>query len=97
MSSNNHFPVSPGRRQILKYGAALGGVAAASSFVTVEALASGKAKVNLQLGWLASNGILGEVVAKRMGYYEDEGIELEVTPGGPGVDGVASVAQWHFV
>ena len=46
----------------------------------------------MQLGWLASNGILGEVVAKRLGYYAEEGIELTVTPGGPGVDGVASVA-----
>ena len=35
---------------------------------------------------------MGEVVAKRMGIYAEEGIELEVTPGGPGVDGVASVA-----
>lgn len=84
---------SPGRRRFLQYGASLGGAAAMSSFIGVEALAAGhKAKVNMQLGWLASNGILGEVVAKRMGFYEEEGIELEVTPGGPGVDGVASVA-----
>ena len=92
MTKHNHFVSSPNRRRILKYGAALGGVAATSSFVTVGALAADKAKVNMQLGWLASNGIMGEVVAKRLGYYEDEGIELEVTPGGPGVDGVASVA-----
>ena len=84
---------SPGRRRFLQYGAGLGGAAAMSSFIGVEALAAGhKARVNMQLGWLASNGILGEVVAKRMGFYEEEGIELEVTPGGPGVDGVASVA-----
>ena len=83
-----HHRFSAGRRRVLQYGAA----AAASSFVTVEALAVGKAKVNMQLGWLASNGIMGEVVARRMGFYEEEGIELEVTPGGPGVDGVASVA-----
>ena len=87
-----HHRFSAGRRRVLQYGAALGAAAAASSFVTVEALAAGKAKVNMQLGWLASNGIMGEVVARRMGFYEEEGIELEVTPGGPGVDGVASVA-----
>ena len=92
MATNNHLPTSPGRRRFLKYSAAMGGTAVVSSFVTVEALAADKAKVNMQLGWLASNGIMGEVVAKRMGYYEEEGIELEVTPGGPGVDGVASVA-----
>ncbi len=92
MTTYNHVPTSPGRRRFLQYGAALGGAALTSSFVSVEALAAGKAKVSMQLGWLASNGIMGEVVAKRMGYYEEEGIELEITPGGPGVDGVASVA-----
>ncbi len=83
-------PVS--RRKFLEYGAVLGGTAAMSSLIRVEALAAGEARVNMQLGWLASNGILGEVAAKRMGYYKDLGIELHVTPGGPGVDGVASVA-----
>ena len=92
MATQNHFLTSPHRRQILKYCAGLGGAAAASLFVTVEALSAGKAKVDLQLGWLAGNGIMGEVVAKRMGFYEEEGIELDVMPGGPGMDGVASVA-----
>ena len=81
-----------GRRRLLTHAAALGAAAAASSLVTVRALAADTAEVNMQLGWLASNGILGEVVAKRLGYYAEEGIELAVTPGGPGVDGVASVA-----
>ena len=95
MADRNQSPSPLSRRRILQYGATLGAAAAMSSFVTVEALAAGKAKVNLQLGWLASNGIMGEVVAKRTGIYEEEGIELEVTPGGPGVDGVASVAAGH--
>ncbi len=80
------------RRSILGTGLALGAAAATSSLVTVTARAAGTAKVNMQLGWLASNGILGEVVAMKQGYYAEEGVELEVTPGGPGVDGVASVA-----
>ena len=80
------------RRRVLQHGAALGGMAAASSFIGVSAAGANGAKVGMQLGWLASNGILGEVVAKREGIYEELGIELEVTPGGPGVDGVASVA-----
>ena len=92
MAEHKQSLSSPGRRRFLQYGATLGGAAAMSSFVSVEVLGAGKAKVNMQLGWLASNGIMGEVVAKRMGFYEEEGIELEVTPGGPGVDGVASVA-----
>lgn len=80
------------RRDILRYGSAAGGGALLSSFIGIEAVAADSAKVSMQLGWLASNGILGEVAAKREGYYDELGIELEVTPGGPGVDGVASVA-----
>ena len=80
------------RRRVLGGGLALGAMATTSSLITVTARAAGAAKVNMQLGWLASNGILGEVVAMKNGYYAEEGVELEVTPGGPGVDGVASVA-----
>ena len=90
---SQHATIGPrlSRRQVLQYGGALG-AAATSSFISVRALAADTAEVNMQLGWLASNGILGEVCAKRLGYYAEEGIELNVTPGGPGVDGVASVA-----
>jgi NitT/TauT family transport system substrate-binding protein len=84
-----------GRRDLLRRGAALGALAAAPSLITVTARAAETATVAMQLGWLASNGILGEVVAKSKGFYAEEGIELEVTPGGPGVDGVASVAAGH--
>ena len=90
---SEHTTIGPrlSRRRVLQYGGALG-AAATSSFISVRALAADTAEVNMQLGWLASNGILGEVCAKRLGYYAEEGIELNVTPGGPGVDGVASVA-----
>lgn len=47
----------------------------------------------MQLGWLASNGILGEVMADKMGFFAEEGLELEIVPGGPNIDGVASVAS----
>ncbi|MCY4454484.1 MAG: ABC transporter substrate-binding protein [Immundisolibacterales bacterium] len=91
MSENTTFGPGLSRRRLLQYGGALG-AAATSSFIGVRALAADTAEVSMQLGWLASNGILGEVCAKRLGYYAEEGIELNVTPGGPGVDGVASVA-----
>ena len=81
------------RRSVLQGAAAFGALAAAPSLVTVAARAASAAKVSMQLGWLASNGILGEVVGIAKGYYAEEGIELEITPGGPGVDGVASVAS----
>jgi len=80
------------RRDFMRGGAAVVGGAAAASLISVAHASSHGAEVSMQLGWLASNGILGEVVAKSKGYYGEEGIELSVTPGGPGVDGVASVA-----
>lgn len=50
-------------------------------------------EVNMQLGWLASNGILGEVAADALGYYADAGMSLNVIAGGPNIDGIASVAS----
>src|SRR5256884_1166805 len=48
--------------------------------------------VTFQLGWIISNGQIGEIVARSLGYFEAEGINLKVAPGGPNVDGVAVVA-----
>ncbi|PWV98854.1 NitT/TauT family transport system substrate-binding protein [Hoeflea marina] len=87
----SHFTMN--RRRFISNAAAIGGLAAASSFIGIRAgLASDVATVKMQLGWLASNGLLGEVAAQKMGYFKDEGIELEIVPGGPNVDGVAGVA-----
>ncbi len=80
------------RRAFLHGSAALSVGAAASSLISVTSASAQGAEISMQLGWLASNGILGEVAAKREGYYAGLGIDLSVTPGGPGVDGVASVA-----
>ncbi len=80
------------RRAFLKATAAIPAFAAASSLLSVTARAGDMAKVDMQLGWLASNGLLGEVVAIRKGYFKDQGIDFSITPGGPNVDGVASVA-----
>ncbi|CAN5229802.1 ABC transporter substrate-binding protein [soil metagenome] len=81
------------RRTFLKATAALPALTATSGFLSVSAGAADLGKVDLQLGWLASNGILGEVVAKRKGFFKEEGVEFSITPGGPNVDGVASVAS----
>ncbi len=85
--------ISKNRREFLRTAAAFGGLAAAHSFIGVTAAAAqSPAKVRMQLGWLASNGILGEVVAQKKGIYAEEGVDLEIVPGGPNVDGVAGVA-----
>lgn len=81
------------RREFLRNTAAVAGLAAGSSFIdVVPASAQSPTKVRMQLGWLASNGILGEIVAMNKGYYKEAGVELEINPGGPNVDGVGGVA-----
>lgn len=85
------------RRQVVKgIGRAglLGALpASAASLVSVGARGADGASVDLQLGWLASNGILGEVVGLSKGFYADAGVDLTITPGGPNVDGVAAVGS----
>ncbi|WP_137181780.1 ABC transporter substrate-binding protein [Roseomonas sp. AR75] len=81
-----------GRRTLLKASAA----APAGAMVGVEASAQGRTVVNLQLGWLLSGNQIGEVCAKQLGYYEQEGLELRFQAGGPSIDGVAIVASGRF-
>jgi len=82
------------RRGVLTGMGAMAGMATTGSFLSVgPAQAADGYKIRLQLGWLASNGILGEVMADKLGYFAEEGLELEIVPGGPNIDGVASVAS----
>ncbi len=81
------------RRGVLRGMGATAGLATAGSFLSVEPAFAADYKIRMQLGWLASNGILGEVMADKMGYFAEEGLELEIVPGGPNIDGVASVAS----
>ena len=82
------------RRHMLGGSAALlAGMAAGGGVVSVTSPArAATSDVTFQLGWIISNGQIGEVVARSLGYFEAEGINLKVAPGGPNVDGVAIVA-----
>ena len=82
------------RRGVLTGIGATAGLASTGTFISVlPAQSAGAFKIRMQLGWLASNGILGEVMADKLGYFAEEGLELEIVPGGPNIDGVASVAS----
>ncbi|HXE47670.1 MAG TPA: ABC transporter substrate-binding protein, partial [Ramlibacter sp.] len=85
-----------GRRSLLRASVAAGGLAAIGPFLSVEAFGQGKAKVNMQLGWISGGNQTGEVVAKRLGYYDQEGIDFAIQPGGPNIDGVAIVAAGRY-
>lgn len=78
------------RRHLLK------AAAAAGAFVAVDANAQGRPVVNLQLGWLLSGNQIGEVCAKQLGYFGEEGLELRFQAGGPNIDGVAVVASGRY-
>lgn len=91
---NNNKITDQGRRIFVKSAGALTGLAAASTFLGfAKSVQADDFDVNMQLGWIASNGQLGEVAADHLGYYKDEGLSLRIIPGGPNVDGVASVAS----
>jgi len=85
-----------GRRRLLRLTFAAGGMAATGALLSVRAFAGDRAIVNMQLGWVPGGNQVGEIVAKRLGYYEQEGIDLRIQPGGPNIDGVAIVASGRF-
>jgi NitT/TauT family transport system substrate-binding protein len=90
--------ISPARRDFLKTFAAgslaLTAAGPAGAFLSVDAQAEaqGLTKINFQSSWLYSSNQTGEVCAKRMGFYEQEGLELNIVQGGPNVDGLSLVA-----
>ena len=85
------------RRKILKgFAPALAGLAFPSVIASRGLAASGAQKVNMQLGWIVGGNQLGEVVAKRLGYFVEEKIDFAIQPGGPSIDGVAIVASGRY-
>ena len=84
------------RRKLLGASAAATGLAGAGAFLSMDALAQDKVKVNMQLGWIAGGNQIGEVAAKQLGYYATEGIDFAIQPGGPSIDGVAIVASGRW-
>jgi NitT/TauT family transport system substrate-binding protein len=81
------------RRRTLLTGAAAT-AAAAANLLPAGGFAQARTQtINLQLGWIAGNNQIGEVVAKRLGYYEEEKLNVLIQPGGPSIDGVAIVAS----
>ena len=90
-------PRNARRRTLLKGAAGATGLGLAGGFVVLDAGAQGgRAAVNLQLGWLPGNNQIGEVVAKQLGYFQQEGLDVTIQPGGPSIDGVAIVASGKY-
>ena len=84
------------RRDMIKGALTAAGVAGLGPMLSVDSFAQGKPVLNLQLGWLSSGNQIGEICAKALGYYEAEGLDLKLQPGGPNIDGVAVVAAGRY-
>ncbi len=89
-------PQDRDRRRLLSASLAAGGLMAGGSLLSIEAGAAAKHKINMQLGWLIGGNQLGEIAAKKLGFFEQEDIDFQIQPGGPSIDGVAIVASGRF-
>ncbi|MBG9386598.1 ABC transporter substrate-binding protein [Caenimonas aquaedulcis] len=72
----------------------LASAGATTALVSVGARAQGGLHpMSLQLGWALGSTQMGEIVARRKGFYAQEGLVLTLQPGGPNFDGVAVVGS----
>jgi len=58
-------------------------IASAVSLAAFQAVAADK--LTLQLKWVTQSQFAGYYVAKDKGFYEEEGLEVEIKPGGPDI------------
>jgi NitT/TauT family transport system substrate-binding protein len=96
MKMSNTLGTKVSRRRFVMGGGAgaAGGLVSGSILLRIpRANAAGTLSIQEQLDWLPSGQILGDTVAKSLGYFEEEGLDATLVPGGPNVNGVASVAS----
>jgi len=90
------MPLFSTRREFLGSAAATASGLALGGCLVAGDVDSRLQNLDLQLGWLAGGNQLGEVVARRLGYFEQEGLRLKIHPGGPHIDGIAIIASGCF-
>ena len=56
-------------------------LAGGMSLAAFQAIAADK--VTLQLKWVTQSQFAGYYVAKAKGFYEEEGLDVDIKPGGP--------------
>jgi NitT/TauT family transport system substrate-binding protein len=83
-----------GRRSFLK--SIAGVVAVAGSGLSLLIPKEGRAataKIVVQYDWLMGNGQIGDIVAVKKGFFEEQGLALEYSPGGPNAQTVPPVVS----
>jgi len=83
-----------------------GGLAVAAAGIGLTLLLptrgrAGAAKIVVKYDWLMSNGQIGDIVALEKGFFAEQGLEVELSPGGPNsatvppvVSGQAALGQF---
>jgi NitT/TauT family transport system substrate-binding protein len=82
------------RSGLLMGGLALGGAPLLTSCADAPG-SSGQptSDFTLQLGWLITNGVVGEIAAVEKGFYKEAGVTVDIKAGGPNNDGISTVAS----
>jgi len=71
-----------GRRRFLK-GSASALLASSSAYVLAPGVRAETVPLKIKYDWLMSNGQIGDIVALRKGFFEEQGFKAEFIPGGP--------------
>ena len=64
----------------------LGAAAAIAAVLGLGAAAEAADKLTLQLKWVTQSQFSGYYVAKDKGFYEEEGLDVTIKPGGPDIN-----------
>lgn len=87
------MPLTLERRSILKAGlVAAAGLAAPTLITTRGRTQDATETINFQLSFLLNNNQMGQMMAEKLGYFEEERLVVNTLPGGPSMDGIAIVA-----
>jgi NitT/TauT family transport system substrate-binding protein len=71
-----------GRRDFLK-GSTSALLASSSAYMLAPVAHGETVSLKVKYDWLMSNGQVGDIVALRKGYFEEQGFKVEFVPGGP--------------
>ena len=71
----------------------MGSLLLGGGYLALRHISNDSASMVLQVGWLPGVQQIGEIVAKRLGFYRQDGIEFRISAGGPSIDGVSVVAS----
>ncbi|MGN6766783.1 MAG: ABC transporter substrate-binding protein [Rhizobiaceae bacterium] len=86
----------PTRRSVLGLGAGAVAGLALPSIIAKGYAKSGPDTINLQLSWIPNRNQLGDIVAKQLGYFEEEGLDFRLQAGGPNNNGIPIVVSGQY-